>query len=151
MGPGMFSATLLEYGTDAQKQRHLPSIVTGELRWCQGYSEPNAGSDLASLQTKLEDTGDRLGRSTARKSGPPSSARFTQRLVLLPGPLRHQGQEARGISFVLINMRQPGRSRARPIKLISSASGQFCETFFTDARVEKDDMVGPVQWRLDRR
>ena len=71
MGPGMFGSTLLEYGTEDQKQRHLPPICRGELRWCQGYSEPNSGSDLASLQTKLEDKGT-TGRSTARRSGPPA-------------------------------------------------------------------------------
>ena len=58
MGTSMFGPTLLEYGTEEQKQRHIPPIVRGELRWCQGYSEPGAGSDLAALQTKLEDRGD---------------------------------------------------------------------------------------------
>ncbi|MBS0410990.1 MAG: acyl-CoA dehydrogenase family protein, partial [Proteobacteria bacterium] len=58
MGTSMFGPTLLEYGTEEQKQRHIPPIVRGELRWCQGYSEPGAGSDLASLQTKAEDKGD---------------------------------------------------------------------------------------------
>jgi alkylation response protein AidB-like acyl-CoA dehydrogenase len=58
MGTSMFGPTLLEYGTEAQKQRHIPKIVNGEVRWCQGYSEPGAGSDLASLQTKCEDAGD---------------------------------------------------------------------------------------------
>ena len=59
MGTSMFGPTLLEYGTEAQKRRHIPPIVRGELRWCQGYSEPGAGSDLASLQTKAVDKGDR--------------------------------------------------------------------------------------------
>ena len=58
MGVMMFGPTLLEYGTEEQKQRHIPAIVTGQVRWCQGYSEPGAGSDLASLQTKAEDKGD---------------------------------------------------------------------------------------------
>ncbi|MFX9089395.1 acyl-CoA dehydrogenase family protein, partial [Acinetobacter baumannii] len=58
MGVMMFGPTLLEYGNEDQKRRHIPPIVRGELRWCQGYSEPGAGSDLAALQTRAEDKGD---------------------------------------------------------------------------------------------
>jgi len=148
MGPGMFGSTLLEYGTDDQKARHLPPIVKGELRWCQGYSEPNAGSDLASLQTKLEDAGDHwvVNGQKIWTSG----AHFADWCFCLvrsdPKARKHEG-----ISFVLINMRQPG-VEARPIRMISGASGQ-CETFFTNARVEKNDMVGPMNggWTIAKR
>src|SRR5579871_1082722 len=148
MGPGMFGSTLLEYGTEDQKRRHLPAIVRGELRWCQGYSEPNAGSDLASLQTKLEDAGDHwvVNGQKIWTSG----AHFADWCFCLvrsdPKAKKHEG-----ISFVLINMRQPG-VEARPIRMISGASGQ-CETFFTNARVEKNDMVGPMNggWTIAKR
>jgi alkylation response protein AidB-like acyl-CoA dehydrogenase len=149
MGPGMFGSTLLEYGTEDQKQRHLPPICRGELRWCQGYSEPNAGSDLASLQTKLEDRGDHW-EVNGQKIWT-SGAQFADWCFCLvrsdPKAKKHEG-----ISFVLINMRQPGKVEARPIKMISGASGQ-CETFFTGARVEKNDLVGPLNggWTIGKR
>ncbi|MFI4935582.1 MAG: acyl-CoA dehydrogenase family protein [Caulobacterales bacterium] len=148
MGPGMFGATLLEYGTDDQKARHLPAIVRGELRWCQGYSEPNAGSDLASLQTKCEDAGDHwvVNGQKIWTSG----AHFADWCFCLVRT-DSKAKKHEGISFVLINMRQPG-VEARPIRMISGASGQ-CETFFTDARVEKNDMVGPMNggWTIAKR
>jgi alkylation response protein AidB-like acyl-CoA dehydrogenase len=148
MGPGMFGATLLEYGTDDQKKRHLPPIIRGELRWCQGYSEPNAGSDLASLQTKAEDKGDHW-EVNGQKIWT-SGAQFADWCFCLvrtdPRAPKHEG-----ISFLLINMRQPG-VEARPIRMISGASGQ-CETFFTNARAEKNDMVGPLNggWTIAKR
>ena len=149
MGPGMFGATLLEYGTDDQKLRHLPAICRGELRWCQGYSEPNAGSDLASLTTKAEDKGDHweINGQKIWTSG----AQFADWCFCLvrtdPRAKKHEG-----ISFLMINMRQPGKVEARPIKMISGASGQ-CETFFTGARAEKNDMVGPLNggWTVGKR
>jgi alkylation response protein AidB-like acyl-CoA dehydrogenase len=149
MGPGMFGATLLEYGTDDQKRRHLPPIIKGELRWCQGYSEPNSGSDLASLQTKLEDAGDHW-EVNGQKIWT-SGAHFADWCFCLvrsdPKAKKHEG-----ISFVLIDMHQPGKVEARPIRMISGASGQ-CETFFTGARVEKNDMVGPLNggWTIGKR
>ena len=147
MGLSMFGPTLLEYGTDAQKQRHIPSIVKGELRWCQGYSEPGAGSDLASLQTKCEDAGDhwRINGSKIWTSGA-QYADWCFCLVRTDTAKKHEG-----ISFVLIDMHQPG-VETRPIKLIAGSS-PFCETFFTDARAEKDDMVGPLNggWTVGKR
>jgi alkylation response protein AidB-like acyl-CoA dehydrogenase len=148
MGPGMFGSTLLEYGTDDQKRRHLPSISRGELRWCQGYSEPNAGSDLASLQTKAEDAGDHwvVNGQKIWTSG----AQYADWCFCLvrtdPKAKKHEG-----ISFVLINMRQPG-VETRPIRLIAGSS-PFCETFFTNARAEKNDMVGPLNggWTVGKR
>ncbi|HUZ13377.1 MAG TPA: acyl-CoA dehydrogenase family protein [Caulobacteraceae bacterium] len=148
MGPGMFGSTLLEYGTEDQKRRHLPAIVRGELRWCQGYSEPGAGSDLASLQTKCEDAGDHwvVNGQKIWTSG----AQYADWCFCLvrtdPKAKKHEG-----ISFVLINMRQSG-VETRPIRLIAGSS-PFCETFFTNARVEKNDMVGPLNggWSVAKR
>jgi alkylation response protein AidB-like acyl-CoA dehydrogenase len=147
MGTSMFGPTLLEYGTEDQKQRHIPPIVRGELRWCQGYSEPGAGSDLASLQTKLEDRGDHWAVNGQKiwTSGA-QYADWCFCLVRTDTTKKHEG-----ISFVLINMHQPG-VETRPIKLIAGSS-PFCETFFTEARVEKNDMVGPLNggWTIGKR
>ena len=147
MGLSMFGPTLLEYGTEDQKQRHIPPIVKGEIRWCQGYSEPGAGSDLASLQTKCEDAGDhwKINGQKIWTSGA-QYADWCFCLVRTDTTKKHEG-----ISFVLINMHQPGVD-PRPIKLIAGSS-PFCETFFTNARVEKNDMVGPYNggWTVGKR
>ena len=147
MGVSMFGPTLLEYGTEDQKRRHIPPIVKGELRWCQGYSEPGAGSDLASLQTKCEDAGDhwRINGQKIWTSGA-QYADWCFCLVRTDTSKKHEG-----ISFVLIDMHQPG-VEVRPIKLIAGNS-PFCETFFTDARAEKNDMVGPLNggWTVGKR
>ncbi|HXU99184.1 MAG TPA: acyl-CoA dehydrogenase family protein [Caulobacteraceae bacterium] len=147
MGTSMFGPTLLEYGSEDQKQRHIPPIVRGELRWCQGYSEPGAGSDLAALSTKCEDAGDhwKINGQKIWTSGA-QYADWCFCLVRTDTTRKHEG-----ISFVLIDMHQPG-VETRPIKLIAGSS-PFCETFFTDARVEKNDMVGPVNggWAIGKR
>ena len=147
MGPGMFGSTLLEYGNEAQKQQHLPPIVRGELRWCQGYSEPGAGSDLASLSTKAEDKGDHfLVNGQKIWTSGAQFADWCFCLVRTDPTRKHDG-----ISFLLIDMRQPG-VLARPIKMISGASGQ-CETFFTDVPVPKENLVGPLNggWTIAKR
>ena len=147
MGPGMFGSTLLEYGNDAQKARHLPPIVKGELRWCQGYSEPGAGSDLASLSTKAEDKGDHfLVNGQKIWTSGAQFADWCFCLVRTDTTRKHDG-----ISFLLIDMHSPG-VLARPIKMISGASGQ-CETFFTDVKVPKENLVGPLNggWTIAKR
>jgi len=147
MGLSMFGPTLLEYGTEEQKRRHVPPIVRGEIRWCQGYSEPGAGSDLASLTTKCEDAGDhwKINGQKIWTSGA-QYADWCFCLVRTDTTKKHEG-----ISFVLIDMHQPG-VETRPIKLIAGSS-PFCETFFTDARAEKDDMLGPLNggWTVGKR
>jgi alkylation response protein AidB-like acyl-CoA dehydrogenase len=147
MGTSMFGPTLLEYGTEDQKQRHIPPIVKGEIRWCQGYSEPGAGSDLASLTTKAEDKGDHweINGQKIWTSGA-QYADWCFCLVRTDPSKKHEG-----ISFVLIDMHQPG-VETRPIKLIAGSS-PFCETFFTNARAEKNDMVGPLNggWTVGKR
>ena len=147
MGVRMLGPTLLEYGTEAQKQAHIPLIAQGKARWCQGYSEPGAGSDLASLQTKAEDCGDHFlvnGQKTWTSGA--NHADWCFCLVRTDPTRKHDG-----ISFLLIDMRSPG-VEARPIQLISGRS-PFCETFFTDVRVPKDNLVGPLNggWTVGKR
>lgn len=148
MGATMVGPTILDYGTEEQKRQHLPPICRGELRWCVGYSEPNAGSDLASLQTRCEDAGDHwvINGSKIWTSGA-NYADWCGALVRTdPSAKKHEG-----ISFILINMRQPG-VETRPIRLIGGAS-LFCETFFTDAIASKDAILGEVNrgWTVGKR
>lgn len=135
----MIGPTLLEFGTEAQKQEHLPSIVRGDIRWCQGYSEPGAGSDLASLKTSAVRDGDRFvinGQKVWTSYADQSDWIFC--LVRTnPAAPKHSG-----ISFILIDMATPG-VRTRPIKLISGAS-PFCEVFFEDVVAEAKNVIGPV-------
>jgi alkylation response protein AidB-like acyl-CoA dehydrogenase len=147
MGVMMFGPTLLEYGNEEQKQRHIPPIVRGELRWCQGYSEPGSGSDLASLQTKAEDKGDHfLVNGQKIWTSGAQYADWCFCLVRTDPTKKHEG-----ISFLLIDMKTPG-VEVRPIKLISGAS-PFCETFFTDVKVPKENLVGPLNggWTVGKR
>ena len=147
MGVMMFGPTLLEYGTEAQKQEHIPPIVRGEIAWCQGFSEPGAGSDLASLQCKAEDKGDHfiINGQKIWTSGA-QFADWCFCLVRTDTSKKHEG-----ISFVLFTMHQAG-VEVRPIPLIAGSS-PFCETFFTDARAEKKDLVGPLNggWTIAKR
>ena len=147
MGTIMFGPTLLEHGTELQKLRHLPGIARGETRWCQGFSEPGAGSDLASLQTRAEDRGDHFlinGQKVWTSNADHSDWCFC---LVRTDTTRKQG----GISFVLFDMHQPG-VEVRPIRLISGES-PFCETFLTDVRAEKDDLVGALNggWGIAKR
>ena len=147
MGVMMFGPTLLEYGTEAQKTQHIPPIARGELRWCQGYSEPGAGSDLASLQTKAVDRGDSfLVNGQKIWTSGAQWADWCFCLVRTDFTKKHEG-----ISFLLIDMRAPG-VETRPIKLIAGSS-PFCETFFTDVSVPKENLVGPLNggWTVGKR
>ena len=147
MGTMMFGPTLLEYGSEEQKHRHIPPIAKGEIRWCQGFSEPGAGSDLASLQTKCEDKGDHwLVNGQKIWTSGAQWADWCFCLVRTDTTEKHEG-----ISFLLIDMRTPG-VEVRPIKLISGAS-PFCETFFTDVKVPKENLVGPLNggWTIAKR
>ena len=147
MGVIMFGPTLLEYGTEAQKQEHVPAIVKGERMWCQGFSEPGAGSDLASLQTKAEDKGDHylVNGSKIWTSGA-DKADWCFCLVRTDTSKKHEG-----ISFLLIDM-TGGGVEPRPIRLINDTA-PFCETFFTDVKVPKENLVGPLNggWTVAKR
>lgn len=148
MGVTMVGPTILEYGTDDQKERHLPPIARGEIRWCLGYSEPNAGSDLASLATKAEDNGDcwLVNGQKIWTSGADISQWCGALVRTDPSAKKRDG-----ISFLMLKMDQPG-IETRPIRLIAGAS-PFCETFFTDARAEKSDLLGPLNdgWTVGKR
>ncbi|MCF8469763.1 MAG: acyl-CoA dehydrogenase family protein [Parvibaculum sp.] len=146
-GIWMLGPALLEFANEEQRKEHLPKIVRGEIRWCQGYSEPGAGSDLAGLQTKAEDKGDhylingqKIWTSYADK------ADWIFCLVRTDPAKKHDG-----ISFLLFDMMSPG-VEARPISMISGAS-PFCETFFTDVKVPKKNLVGELNkgWTIAKR
>ena len=147
MGVGMFGPTLLEYGTEEQKKKYIPDIATAKVRWCQGFSEPGAGSDLASLQTKAEDKGDHWlvnGQKIWTSGGQWADMIFC--LVRTDPTKKHEG-----ISFVVFSMHQPG-VEVRPIRLIAGSS-PFCETFFTDVKVPKENLIGPLNggWTVAKR
>ncbi len=148
MGTRMLGPTLLEFGTEDQKQRHLTRIAEGRAAWCQGYSEPGAGSDLASLRARAEDRGDEFvinGQKTWTSGAQTADWMFA--LVRTdPSAPKHLG-----ISFVLLPMDQPGVT-VRPIRLISGSS-PFCETFFDNAVAAKQDLVGELNqgWAVGKR
>jgi len=147
MGVMMFGPTLLEYGNEEQKKRHVPGIVKGEVWWCQGYSEPGAGSDLASLRTQCVDKGDHfLVNGQKIWTSGAQFADWCFCLVRTDNTKKHEG-----ISFLLIDMKSPG-IEVRPIKLVSGNS-PFCETFFTDVKVPKENLVGPLNggWTIGKR
>ena len=137
-GLTMIGPLLLQVASEEQKREHIPRIVRGEVRWCQGYSEPGAGSDLAGLQTKAIRDGDDFilnGQKVWTSYGDKADWMF---LLVRTDPSVKQA----GISFLLMDMESPG-VQVRPIKLISGAS-PFCETFITDVRVPVANVVGEV-------
>jgi len=138
-GISMIGPAILKYASEELKQQHLPPIVRGEIRWAQGYSEPNAGSDLASLQASLVDQGDHYllnGSKIWTSYGDLGDWMFCLVRSDRDGP-KHGG-----ISLVLFDMRTPGVS-TRTIRLISGKS-PFAETFFDDVRVEKNQIIGEL-------
>lgn len=148
MGMSMIGPTLLEYGNDAQKAEHLPKIIRGELQWCQGYSEPNAGSDLAALNSRADDNGDHFvinGQKIWTSGAATADWMFALVRTDFDAP-KHEG-----ISFVLLTMDQPGVT-VKPIRLISGSS-PFCETFFDNAIASKDNLVGELNkgWTVGKR
>jgi acyl-CoA dehydrogenase len=138
-GISMLGPALLKYGNEVQKREHIPKIVRGEIRWCQGYSEPGAGSDLASLKTRAEDKGDHFlvnGSKIWTSYGDKADWIF----CLVRTDFTAKKQE--GISFLLFDMTAPGVS-TRPIRLISGYS-PFTQTFFDNVKVPKENLVGEL-------
>jgi alkylation response protein AidB-like acyl-CoA dehydrogenase len=147
-GISMLGPVLLEFGNEEQKHEHLPKIARGETRWCQGYSEPGAGSDLASLQMRAVLDGDEYvvnGQKIWTSYADRSDWIFC---LVRTGP---DTPKHDGISFLLIDMASPGVSTA-PIRLISGYS-PFCQTFLEDVRVPKRNLVGPLNggWTIAKR
>ena len=137
LGLWMLGPVLLEYGSDEQRAHFLPMIVRGELRWCQGYSEPGAGSDLASLQTRAVRAGDHYvvnGQKVWTSHANLADMMFCLVRTDPDAPKRD------GISFMLVDMADPGIT-VRPIELISGSS-PFCETFFDDVHVPAFNLIG---------
>lgn len=147
LGVMMLGPTVLEFGTEEQKLQHIPPIARGELEWCQGFSEPGAGSDLASLRMRCEDRRDHFlvnGQKIWTSFAHIADWCFC---LVRTDTSRKQG----GISFLLIDMRSEG-VEPRPISLINGVS-HFCETFFTDVKVPKENLLGEVNggWAIAKR
>jgi alkylation response protein AidB-like acyl-CoA dehydrogenase len=138
-GITMIGPTILQYGTEEQKKKYIPQIVRGEIRWCQGYSEPNAGSDLANIQTKAVIDGDDYvinGQKIWTSYG--DLADWIFMLVRTEQGIKKQAS----ITFLLADLNTKG-VEIRPIKLISGAS-PFCEIFFEEVRVPRANVLGRV-------
>ncbi len=147
-GTSMIGPTLLEMGTEDQKARHLPRIARAEVEWCQGYSEPGSGSDLASLRTRAVDAGDHF-KINGQKIWTSGAHNADWMFILVrtdPDAPKHEG-----ISFMLLPMDQEGVT-VKPIPLISGES-TFNETFFDDAIAKKEDLVGELNkgWTVGKR
>lgn len=145
IGHNLVGTTLLHHGTEAQKKRFLPKIISSDEVWCQGFSEPNAGSDLASVRTRAERKGD-VFVVNGQKIWT-SYAQYSQWCFALvrtdPDAKKHAG-----LSFLLIDMKSPGIS-IRPLRQISGES-EFNETFFDDVEVPVENIVGEINggWRI---
>jgi alkylation response protein AidB-like acyl-CoA dehydrogenase len=147
-GTVMLGPVLLEFGNEEQKQEHMPKITNGEIEWCQGYSEPGAGSDLANLQTRCVKDGDQyvINGSKIWTSGANNADWIFCLVRTDPKAPKHDG-----ISFILFDLHQPGVTIS-PIKLISGSS-DFCQVFFEDVRAEARNLVGPLNggWTIAKR
>jgi alkylation response protein AidB-like acyl-CoA dehydrogenase len=145
LGIWMLGPVLLEFGSEAQKRELLPPMVRGEIRWCQGFSEPNAGSDLASLKTSAREDGDDFvinGTKIWTSYGNKSDWMYA---LVRTGP---QQPKHAGISLIVLDMKSPGVT-VTPIDLISGKSS-FCQVFFDEVRVPKKNLIGPLNggWTL---
>jgi len=139
LGIIMLAPALFKFASEEQKREHLPKIARGEIRWCQGYSEPGAGSDLAGLQTTAVDRGDHFLVNGAKIWTSYANLADWIFCLVRTDP---KAPKRDGISFLLFDMATPGVS-TRPIKLISGAS-PFCQTFFDDVKVPRGNLVGEL-------
>ena len=145
MGLNLVGPTIIHWGTDAQKHQYLPKILNADEIWAQGFSEPGAGSDLASLRTRAEDRGDHylVNGQKVWTSG----AQYADSIILLvrtdPSPPKHKG-----ISCLLVDLKSPGVS-VRPL-VLATGHHHFNEVFFTDVQVPKTQLLGPINqgWKV---
>ncbi|MEM7097409.1 MAG: acyl-CoA dehydrogenase family protein [Pseudomonadota bacterium] len=147
-GIWMLGPALLEFASEEQKLKYLPEIARGEIRWCQGYSEPGYGSDLAGLQTRADDKGDYYLINGAKIwTSYADQADWIFCLVRTDT----EAPKHEGISFILFDMDSEGVSTS-PIQLISGSS-PFCQTFFDDVKVPKGQLVGELNkgWSIAKR
>jgi acyl-CoA dehydrogenase len=148
LGIWMAGPVILEFGTAEQKKEHLPKIARGEIRWCQGYSEPGAGSDLAGLQTRAEDKGDHfLVNGSKIWTSYADQSDYIYCLVRT----NFEGDKRDGITFLIFDMASPG-VQAKPIELITGER-HFCQTFFDNVKVPKAAILGEVNkgWKVAKR
>jgi alkylation response protein AidB-like acyl-CoA dehydrogenase len=138
-GDTLVGPTILQWGSEAQKQEFLPKILSGSIAWCQGFSEPDAGSDLASLQTRAVLDGDEWVINGQKVWT--TQAQYADYIFLL-ARTDLTAPKHKGISYLLVPMRQPG-IEVRPIEQVDG-SAEFNEVFFTDVRCPKDNVVGGV-------
>jgi len=139
-GLAMVGPLMIQFGNDAQKKRFLPKILSGEEVWCQGYSEPNAGSDLASLQLRAEDKGDHFllnGQKTWT-----TYAQYADWIFVLARTNAEARKRQEGISFILCDMKTPGVT-VKPF-LTTGGTPAFCETWFENVEVPKENLVGEM-------
>ena len=137
VGTAMLGPTLIRFGTEAQKRHYLPRLLSGEDQWCQGYSEPGAGSDLASLRTSAVRDGDHYVVN-GQKIWSSNANHSTHCFVLVR--TSNEGRKQEGISFLLVDLRSPG-VRVRPIRNLAGHE-ELCEVFYDDVRVPVSDRVG---------
>ncbi|MBX9973612.1 acyl-CoA dehydrogenase family protein [Cytobacillus firmus] len=142
-GIGIFGMTLIHYGTEEQKKHYLPRMLNHEDIWCQGFSEPNAGSDLAGLQTKAVDKGNHYvlnGQKVWTSYGP-----YANKCYIL---VRTDESRYKGVSLMILDLDQPGVT-VQPIKNIAGES-ELAEIFLEDAVVPKEDVVGGINngWEM---
>ena len=145
VGLGLAGPTIAQWGSEEQKQYFLPRILQGELVWCQGYSEPGSGSDLASLQTRAVEDGDEFVVNGQKVWT--SGAQYADWMVLL-ARTDSEAPKHRGISYFLLDMKTPGVS-VRPLVLLNGHS-HFNEVFFEDVRIPKANLLGPKNegWKV---
>jgi len=145
LGISIMAPTLIHHGTEEQKRDHVKKILTAELIWCQLYSEPNSGSDLASLQCRADVDGDEFVINGQKIW---TSGAYMSDWGMMLARTDRNAPKHQGISCIMIDMHQPG-IEVRPLKQISG-SQEFCEVFFTNVRVPADNLVGEMNsgWRI---